>query len=504
MNHIFKTYYNRALGTWVAVPETACVRGKSSTRAGKPRFIRHALAAALFFVAAPGLATPVINNGTNPNSLIISPNPATPAQAIGTDDIAVGNGSKADSSNHSQHKRGAIAIGRDSQSLNKETIAIGYKANAALSQGIAIGAETKATGDQSTALGNNVVAQGNSSVAIGGDDLDKFAVTNGAGLYKTLTGDEIKNGVYVSTAAGDAAVAVGVQATAKGSLSTAFGTKTTAGGLASTALGVGANANKDNAVALGAGTTTETNATAVTTATVGGITYKDFAGGANIQAGDQVSVGKLNFERQIKHVAPGEISKTSTDAINGSQLYAVAEQIDANKTHYYSVKGSASTDGNYNNDGATGTHALAAGVGALASDEHSIAVGSDVQATKSGAIALGNTARATGQDSMAIGKASKAAKKDATAVGNTANATEEAATAIGTNAQATNTYTTAVGTGSAATGGSSSAFGNDANAGGWSAVAVGRASTASGASDARTCVLRWPAQRTSRLLPSTT
>ena len=482
MNHIFKTYYNRALGTWVAVPETACVHGKSSTRAGKPRFIRHALAATLFFVTAPGLAAPVINNGTNPNSLIISPNPATPAQASGTDDIAVGNGSKADSSNHSQHKRGAIAIGRDSQSLNKETIAIGYKANAALSQGIAIGAETKATGDQSTALGNNVVAQGNSSVAIGGDDLDKFAVTNGAGLYKTLTGDEIKNGVYVSTAAGDAAVAVGVQATAKGSLSTAFGTKTTAGGLASTALGVGANANKDNAVALGAGTTTETNATAVTTATVGGITYKDFAGGANIQAGDQVSVGKLNFERQIKHVAPGEISKTSTDAINGSQLYAVAEQIGANKTHYYSVKGSASTDGNYNNDGATGTHALAAGVGALASDEHSIAVGSDVQATKSGAIALGNTARATGQDSMAIGKASKAAKKDATAVGNTANATEEAATAIGTNAQATNTYTTAVGTGSAATGGSSSAFGNDANAGGWSAVAVGRASTASGAS----------------------
>ena len=101
MNHIFKTYYNRALGTWVAVPETACVHGKSSTRAGKPRFIRHALAAALFFVAAPGLAAPVINNGSNPNSLIISPNPATPAQASGTDDIAVGNGSKADSSNHS-------------------------------------------------------------------------------------------------------------------------------------------------------------------------------------------------------------------------------------------------------------------------------------------------------------------------------------------------------------------------------------------------------------------
>ena len=39
MNHIFKIHYNRALGTWGAVPETACVHGKSSTRAGKPRFI---------------------------------------------------------------------------------------------------------------------------------------------------------------------------------------------------------------------------------------------------------------------------------------------------------------------------------------------------------------------------------------------------------------------------------------------------------------------------------
>lgn len=78
MNHIFKTYYNRALGTWVAVPETACVHGKSSTRADKPRFIRHALAAALFFVAVPGLAAPVMSNGTGNNSLTISPNPGTP------------------------------------------------------------------------------------------------------------------------------------------------------------------------------------------------------------------------------------------------------------------------------------------------------------------------------------------------------------------------------------------------------------------------------------------
>lgn len=463
MNHIFKTYYNRALGTWVAVPETACVHGKSSTRAGKPRFIRHALAAALFFVAAPGLAAPVINNGTNPNSLIISPNPATPAQASGTDDIAVGNGSKADSSNHSQHKRGAIAIGRDSQSLNKETIAIGYKANAALSQGIAIGAETQALGDQSTALGNNVKATGNSSVAIGGDDLDTVSKssTPGAGLntsttattYKDLTGDIlVGSGVqqYRATTTGDAAVAVGVQAQATGELSTAFGTKTTASGLAATALGVGANASKNNAVALGAGATTEKDAEPVTTATVGGITYKDFAGGANIQAGDQVSVGKRDFERQIKHVAPGEISKTSTDAINGSQLYAVAKQIDANKTHYYSVKGNAPTDGNYNNDGATAANALAAGVAAAASGPSAVAVGHDAQATSTHSIALGqgtNTGESqfgiaigsesklggTGKNtSIAIGRKSEATALDSIAMGRQNQAAADGAIAIGT------------------------------------------------------------------------
>mgnify|MGYP000485652848 CR=1 FL=1 len=398
-------------------------------------------------------------------------------------------------------------------------------------------------------------AEGNSSVAIGGDDLDKFAVTNGAGLYKTLTGDEIKNGVYVSTAAGDAAVAVGVQATAKGSLSTAFGTKTTAGGLASTALGVGANANKDNAVALGAGTTTETNATTVTTATVGGITYKDFAGGANIKAGDQVSVGKLKFERQIKHVAPGEISNTSTDAINGSQLYAVANnmnfkvnadnndakthqmtkellfaagntaeatstanlktevkqdaatgkttvtikmkeapeftsvtakdaagdktvmspsgvtitpfgggnpvsltknglnnggnkiinvapgvagtdavnvnQLNAAKTHYYSVNSTITgTNSNYDNDGATGTNALAAGPNAKATGKDTVAVGLNAQASNDSAVAVGANTLATNA-STALGDHSTATGLNATALGWQANAAGRADVFIG-------------------------------------------------------------------------
>ena len=68
------------------------------------------------------------------------------------------------------------------------------------------------------------------------------------------------------------------------------------------------------------------DAAAITTATVNGITYNGFAGATKITAGSQVSVGRVGYERQIKHVAPGEISATSTDAINGSQLYQVASQ----------------------------------------------------------------------------------------------------------------------------------------------------------------------------------
>ena len=481
MNHIFKTYYNRALGTWVAAPETACVHGKSSTRAGKPRFIRHALAAALFFVAVPGLAAS-INDGTGTNSIVINPASTAPqdiASAQGENDIAIGTGSKANSGGNWPHS--AIAIGADSESFGKEGIAIGRKAMSVkdpdvasnkrtdylFSQSIAIGAETRAYGTQSTAIGNNSVAKGHSSIVIGGDDLDRASkdtdsaannTSDVAKKYAALTGDQLVNpSPYRPSTAADAAVAVGVQAQAAGALSTAFGTKTTASATAATALGVGANASQENAVALGSGSTTKTKATKEKKATIAGITYgsdtdpnKAFAGSASVEDGDQVSVGSAGYERQIKHVAPGKIAADSTDAINGSQLHAVAEQIGANKTHYYSVKGNAPTDGNYNNDGATAANALAAGVAAAASGPSAVAVGHKAQATSLHSVALGqgtNTGESqfgiaigsesklggTGKNtSIAIGRKSEATALDSIAMGRQNQAAADGAIAIGT------------------------------------------------------------------------
>ncbi|MGN6746919.1 hypothetical protein ACTHUL_12545, partial [Neisseria sp. P0024.S002] len=100
------------------------------------------------------------------------------------------------------------------------------------------------------------------------------------------------------------------------------GTGTRAQGVASAAFGMGAKATKGNSVAIGAGSTTATDATKVNEATVNNLKYSGFAGGNNINPGDQVSFGTAGYERQLKNVAPGEISSTSTDAINGSQLYA--------------------------------------------------------------------------------------------------------------------------------------------------------------------------------------
>ena len=296
------------------------------------------------------------NDGaTGNNSMAMGPF----AKANARNDIAVG------------HQAGALSGSGPAGGASGERVMIGANATVGSNQAISVNAggslgrvnlavksvgqsvaigggtgaqpehRTYAYGDQSLALGSDTLAYGDSSVAIGGDDLDSAGSqqtsytdpTNGNQVngtvrqaYQALTGDTMQNGVYIKTASKQAGVSVGVQAQS-GDLGVALGAKSTASGTASTAIGTGASANKDNAIALGAGSKTNTNATQVTSATVGGLTYGNFAGNSSVAVGDQVSVGNTGFERQIKHVAPGEISAASTDAINGSQLYATQKTL---------------------------------------------------------------------------------------------------------------------------------------------------------------------------------
>ena len=430
------------------------------------------------------------------------------AKADGENSIAVGYGASTETNSATYYRiqnvpdktMNNIAIGKQARSGGLQTIAFGSESVASKSQSIAFGFDAQATGDQSVALGANTRSTGDSSVAIGGDDLDSVASTvyrmtspsadndayNDTPLakqYRTLTGQNLVNFTpgnrYIGTSTGQAGVAVGVSAKAA-DLATAVGTKSHATGDYSAALGVGANATLANAVALGAGSTTATNATDVPSATIGAITYgggtSPFAGSGKVVPGDQVSVGAAGFERQIKHVAPGAITAASTDAINGSQLFYVAkglqEQITAaggNGIHFYHVNG-ANTDNNYNNDGATGSKALAAGINAKAAGASSIAVGSAEVAAKSvvgqsnseGAVAIGDSAYAAGRQAVTLG-ASRAEEEQAVAIGSNARSSGKASTAIGAAAVASQVNSISIGSSANAAGDNSVAIGADSS-----------------------------------------
>ena len=150
-----------------------------------------------------------------------------------------------------------------------------------------------------------------------------------------------------STAQGLNTLAVGFKNTVTNEGSAAVGNNNTVSaknvvvlGNSVTVANVDNGATRDNAVVLGNASNGAPTVKAVNSAKVGHLVYNGFKGNlggtdtlgtpsdaANTLQGRFVSVGAKNTERQIKHVAAGEISSASTDAINGSQLYAVAEKI---------------------------------------------------------------------------------------------------------------------------------------------------------------------------------
>ena len=209
--------------------------------------------------------------------------------------------------------RNAVSIGAGTEASDPSSVgevtAVGYTAKATAAHATALGAHAEAKKDGGAAIGYGAKATGVGSVAVGRESYSGTETTPGAAVAD------------FTTAAGFQAKALGYGAVSLGS-----GAKATAKDAA--ALGHDAEASLENSVALGNGSSTKVNASAITSATVGSITYSGFSGATNpagvpsVAAGDQVSVGATGAERQIKHVAPGAITAASTDAINGSQLYA--------------------------------------------------------------------------------------------------------------------------------------------------------------------------------------
>ena len=257
------------------------------------------------------------------------------AEANGEYATTIGAGAKAD-------KTYAIAIGSLSHATEVSSLAMGNNSKATNTYAYAIGGSAEAKGRWSIAMGTNAVAEDDASVSIGtwskattGQSVAVGYLANAKQLGATALGRQTNASAVDATAIGS-----GSSSTAENG--TAIGKSASVSAKDSVAIGTGAKATNENAVALGTGSET---AAAVATASesVNGVVH-NFAG---INPGSTVSVGKTGMERTVTNVAAGRISATSTDAINGSQLYAVTTEVNKGTVYAGDVKGTGATDNKF-------------------------------------------------------------------------------------------------------------------------------------------------------------
>ena len=259
--------------------------------------------------------------------------------------IAIGNGAYA-------QKQSDLAVGDGAKALNKQGSAFGVRATASGNGATAIGGETTASGWLSTSIGYlsksagqgayaggaSANANGEGAISIGMNSTSTNTNSTALGAFANAAGPHSTAlGVNASTAS-DAWYSLASGSSAKASANYAMASGHTANASAEAAISLGANttASHANAVALGANSVTKA-AVARNNATVNGVYYSGFA--AN-NAASVVSLGDEKKERQLVNVAAGQISATSTDAINGSQLYLVASGLrDQMPVVYTTVKG---------------------------------------------------------------------------------------------------------------------------------------------------------------------
>ena len=486
MNKVFKIIWNKTTQSFVVTSELAKGAVKASSNSEQrvtsetrlsSLFKLSAFALSLSAVMMPAQAKVIVGDGSNaptnvhPFSIAVG-NSATSASGGSTTAIGYGVNGRYDNSvligDGTGNYGGTagsrnILIGQnaqvgDSTSVVRvnQSIAIGagIRADKAEIYGGSITEGAWARGDQSIAIGGNVVSYGNASVAIGGDDTDKAAATqttyintNGQDktgtvqqAFKDLTGGDLQSPRWMNTIAGEAAVSLGTK-TKSGDLSLALGSLAAAQKTNAVAVGTGANATFANSVAIGGGSATDKAGVAYTTRTILGTTYT-WAGGADTIAGDVVSIGKKGYERQLINLSPGDISANSTDAINGSQLYAAMAEIE--KIRYFSVK--SNVTGNQDNTGASGVNAIAIGPNASTITEASITMGLNANASDRGknAVAIGTDAKTTAENGVSLGHKANSEYSNSTAIGYSSHANGGNATAVGTNAKAV-TNSTALG-----------------------------------------------------------
>lgn len=546
MNKVFKIIWNKTTQSFVVTSELAKGAVKASSNSEQrvtsetrlsSLFKLSAFALSLSAVMMPAQAQVIVGDGSNaptnvhPFSIAVG-NSATSASGGSTTAIGYGVNGRYDNSvligDGTGNYGGTtgsrnILIGQNAQVGDSTSV---VRVNQSIAIGAGIRADKAATfggnsitegawarGDQSIAIGGNVISYGNASVAIGGDDTDKAAATqttyintNGQDktgtvqqAFKDLTGGDLQTPRWMNTIAGEAAVSLGTK-TKSGDLSLALGSLAAAQKTNAVAVGTGANATFANSVAIGGGSATDKAGVAYTTRTILGTTYT-WAGGANTIAGDVVSIGKKGYERQLINLSPGDISANSTDAINGSQLYAAMAEIE--KIRYFSVN--STVEGNKNNNGATAVNSIAIGPDAKSSAVNGVSLGNNATSNFSNSTAIGFATHANGGNATAVGTNAKAvtnstalgsntdAKELGVAIGHTASSAYAGVAtgananvsgiygiAIGNNANASEQASIAIGKGAAGSAADGVAIGSSANATVQNSVALGKDSVAGG------------------------
>lgn len=247
---------------------------------------------------------------------------ANNALAFGTNNTVTGENGFAGGNNATAAGRNSFAFGSHAESLVEYTVAIGNQARVSSYDSVAIGNGAFVSGESSVALGRTNNVTGENSVAIGANNGTVAGGQSAVVGYNNKIGADKEQLVFGSNS----------ESSGQGAL--VFGTHSKAVAIDAVAFGNNTIADKPNAVAIGTNSVTD-DAVGVDGITING-TRHVFAGeqpgsvvsfGAKARAG---AGGVTQYNRQLTNVSAGRVEADSLDAINGSQLYAAVDEIEAN------------------------------------------------------------------------------------------------------------------------------------------------------------------------------
>ena len=382
MNKIFKVIWNPATGSYNVASETAKSRGKKS---GRSKLLISALVAGGLLSSFGALADnyegqPVdygngsagdgwvaIGKNSKANTFV---NGSGASTALGYDAIAEGEYSSAIGSRTHAIGGASMAFGVSAQAIGDRSVALGASSVATGGRSMALGRYAKTNGFTSLAIGDTALADGEKTIALGntaqayeimsialGDHANaskEYSMALGASSVASAANaiavgrDSAANGtdslalgrlslasaanaiaMGAESEAAENATAIGFNADAIGKSSLALGDNASAGETNSIAIGQGSEASKLDSIALG----NNSNAGGKNSLAFGFNTTANgdnaVAIGANSSAGadNTVSVGSSSLKRKIVNMGNGDINNVSSDAINGSQLYAISKSV---------------------------------------------------------------------------------------------------------------------------------------------------------------------------------